>query len=56
VAWLVAGGASLAAWKWLPPNSHVVAGALAGGVVGFFWLDKPARKAAKGEEEAHHGD
>lgn len=56
VAWLVAGGASLAAWKWLPPNSHVVAGALAGGVVGFFWLDKPARKAAKGEGEAHHGD
>lgn len=39
VAWFVAGAASLAAWKWLPPNTHVVAGALAGGAVGLFWLD-----------------
>ncbi|MBB5322003.1 AzlC family ABC transporter permease [Marinobacter oulmenensis] len=40
VAWLVAGAGSLAAWKWLPPNSHVVVGALAGGVVGLFWADR----------------
>lgn len=40
VAWGLAAVASLAAWKWLPANTHVVAGALAGGVVGFFWLEK----------------
>lgn len=39
IAWLVAGAASMAAWKWLPPNTHVVVGALAGGAVGLFWLD-----------------
>lgn len=41
VAWTVAALASLAGWKWLPANTHVVVGALAGGVIGFFWLDKP---------------
>ncbi|MGO1462174.1 MAG: AzlC family ABC transporter permease [Marinobacter sp.] len=40
VAWSLAAAASLAAWKWLPANTHVVAGALAGGLVGFFWLEK----------------
>lgn len=40
VAWAVAALASLIAWKWLPPNTHVVVGALSGGVVGYFWLDK----------------
>jgi predicted branched-subunit amino acid permease len=40
VAWAVAAASSLAAWKWLPPNIHVVVGALAGGAVGFFWLGK----------------
>ncbi|MDO6442680.1 AzlC family ABC transporter permease [Marinobacter sp. 2_MG-2023] len=40
VAWSLAAIASFAAWKWLPANTHVVAGALAGGVVGFFWLEK----------------
>ena len=30
VAWTVAALASLAAWKWLPPNTPVVAGAIAG--------------------------
>lgn len=39
VAWCVAGAASLAAWKWLPPNMHVVVGAIAGGLVGLFWLE-----------------
>lgn len=40
VAWTVAAISSLAAWKWLPPNTHVVVGALAGGAIGFFWLEK----------------
>ena len=40
VAWTVAALSSLAAWKWLPPNMHVVVGALAGGAIGFFWLEK----------------
>lgn len=39
VAWVVASLAALAAWRWLPPNIHVVVGALVGGVVGFFWLE-----------------
>ncbi|UZD66764.1 AzlC family ABC transporter permease [Marinobacter sp. AN1] len=39
VAWIVASLAALAAWRWLPPNIHVVVGALAGGVVGFLWLE-----------------
>lgn len=46
VAWIVAAFSSLAAWKWLPLNMHVVVGALAGGAIGFFWLEKkPAAKA-----------
>ena len=40
VAWTIAALSSLAAWKWLPPNTHVIVGALAGGVIGFFWLEK----------------
>lgn len=48
VAWALAALASLAAWKWLPANTHVVAGALAGGVVGFFWLEKkPGKETAE---------
>lgn len=43
VAWSVAAIVTMMAYWWLPPHMHVVAGALAGGVVGFFWLDKPAR-------------
>lgn len=53
VAWTIAAVSSLAAWKWLPPNTHVVVGALAGGAVGFFWLEKkPAdtSQAAVAEE------
>jgi len=51
VAWTVAALASLAAWKWLPPHTHVVAGALAGGLIGYFWLDKPSQDTADGEEQ-----
>lgn len=50
VAWTVAALASLAAWRWLPANTHVVVGALAGGVIGFFWLEsKPAQGDGKEE-------
>jgi branched chain amino acid efflux pump len=49
VAWTVAAVSSLAAWKWLPPNMHVVIGALAGGAIGFFWLEKkPDESASEG--------
>lgn len=40
VAWTVAATAAMMAYWWLPPHTHVVIGALAGGVVGFFWLEK----------------
>ncbi|WP_166258505.1 AzlC family ABC transporter permease [Marinobacter salicampi] len=39
VAWVVSGGAAMAAYWWLPAHTHVVVGALAGGIVGFFWLE-----------------
>lgn len=51
VAWTVAALASLVAWAWLPANTHVVAGALAGGLVGFFWLEKKAPVAASASQE-----
>lgn len=41
LAWVVAGTSAVLAWLWLPPHMHVVVGALAGGVVGLFWLEKP---------------
>jgi len=41
VVWLVAGVSAVLAWRWLPPHSHVVVGALAGGLVGLFWMEKP---------------
>lgn len=55
VAWLMAGVASLAAWKWLPPNMHVVVGALAGGVIGLFWLE-PGAQGREDNPEVRHGD
>lgn len=39
-AWAVAGVSALAAYWWLPPNTHVVVGALGGGLVGAFWLER----------------
>lgn len=53
VAWTLAAVSSLAAWKWLPPNMHVVVGALAGGAIGFFWLDKKpdSSGSARADEE-----
>lgn len=38
--WLVAAGASLMAYYYLPENTHVVAGALAGGVLGLVWMER----------------
>ncbi|MGE4533626.1 AzlC family ABC transporter permease [Halomonas sp.] len=35
--WAVAAGASLLAFYYLPENSHVVVGAIAGGLVGLVW-------------------
>lgn len=41
LAWTVAGISAVLAWLWLPPHMHVIVGALVGGVVGLFWLEKP---------------
>ena len=38
--WAAAAGASLLAWRYLPENSHVVAGAIAGGLLGAFWPEE----------------
>lgn len=40
LAWAVAAMAAVLAWHWLPPHSHVIVGALAGGLVGLFWLER----------------
>ncbi|MCL4182780.1 MAG: AzlC family ABC transporter permease [Burkholderiaceae bacterium] len=39
VIWIVAACASLMAHRYLPDNSHVVVGALAGGLLGAFWTE-----------------
>lgn len=38
--WTVAAGSSLLAYRYLPENSHVVVGALAGGMLGAIWMEK----------------
>lgn len=43
VAWGVAGITAMLAYWWLPPHTHVVVGALAGGIVGLFWREKEAQ-------------
>lgn len=45
VIWATAAVVALLALEFLPANSHVVAGALAGGLVGAFWLPKANNKA-----------
>lgn len=40
VIWIVAACSSLLAYRYLPDNSHVVVGALAGGIAGAFWTEK----------------
>lgn len=42
IIWSVAAAASLLAYRYLPENSHVVAGALAGGFLGAMWPEKKA--------------
>ena len=38
--WTVAGVSAMLAYWWLPANSHVVVGALSGGLVGALWMEK----------------
>lgn len=40
VIWSIAAVSSLLAYRYLPENSHVVVGALIGGIVGVFWQEK----------------
>lgn len=40
VIWVIAAMASLLAYWYLPENSHVIVGALAGGFAGLFWGNK----------------
>ena len=40
VIWCVAAVTSLLAYVYLPENSHVVVGALAGGILGAVWMEK----------------
>ncbi|MBC8651486.1 branched-chain amino acid ABC transporter permease [Pseudomonas sp. MTM4] len=40
IVWIVAGCSSMLAYWYLPANSHVVAGALAGGILGALWMEK----------------
>ena len=40
IIWIVAAGSSLMADRYLPDNSHVVVGALAGGILGVLWTEK----------------
>jgi predicted branched-subunit amino acid permease len=40
IIWIVAACSSLLAYWYLPNNSHVVVGALAGGIAGAFWMEK----------------
>ena len=41
IAWCLSAIAAYAAYRWLPPNTHVIVGAIAGGTVGIFWLETP---------------
>ncbi len=40
IIWIVAAFSSLMAYWYLPANSHVVVGALAGGILGAIWMEK----------------
>ncbi|WP_339477071.1 MULTISPECIES: AzlC family ABC transporter permease [unclassified Pseudomonas] len=40
IIWTVAACSSLLAYWYLPANSHVVVGALAGGILGALWMEK----------------
>ncbi len=48
--WCVAALTGWLAYRYLPDNTHVVAGAVGGGLVGLFWLErKPAARAMENE-------
>ncbi|GAA3699397.1 AzlC family ABC transporter permease [Oceanisphaera sediminis] len=40
IIWVVAGASAMMAYWWLPANSHVVVGALSGGLLGALWMEK----------------
>ena len=40
IIWIVAATSSLFAYQFLPENSHVIVGALAGGVLGALWMEQ----------------
>lgn len=40
IIWIIAAFSSLMAYWYLPANSHVVVGALAGGILGALWMEK----------------
>ncbi|MCQ4314357.1 AzlC family ABC transporter permease [Pseudomonas stutzeri] len=44
IIWIVAACSSLLAYWYLPNNSHVVVGALAGGIAGAFWTEKDSER------------
>jgi predicted branched-subunit amino acid permease len=45
VPWGAAALAALAAMAWLPPHSHVIVGALAGGLAGLLLPARPTQEA-----------
>ena len=46
IIWLVAGSTAMLAYWWLPANTHVVVGALSGGLVGALWIEKVPKQEA----------
>jgi predicted branched-subunit amino acid permease len=50
LVWCVAALSGWLAYAYLPANTHVVVGAIGGGLVGLFWLDRqPAKKPQETE-------
>lgn len=54
IIWCVAGASSLLAYRYLPENSHVVVGALAGGVLGAVWMEKKNEHRYRRLRHLHH--
>lgn len=47
LVWCVAALSGWLAYRYLPENTHVVAGAVGGGLVGLFWLENQPQKATR---------